>query len=413
MKDYIKEIKGMEILNANGKPTVEAEIVTTQGIRMVASVPSGTSTGKYEAHELYDGGSRYGGYGTKTAAQNISTEINRVLKGVDITKQDEIDQIMCELDGTPNKEKIGGNAILAVSVAAARAGAAASNMPLYRYISQEKRQMRMPDIIATVIAGGAFSDSGMEFEDYMYVFRDFEDFSEELEALVTLRKRLEQRLREQYGKILEDGGALAAPCKTTKEAFQWMMDTAREAGYEKQVTLGLDVAASELFQPETGEYKLINNKIYSKEALLTYYKKLCGQFPLTLIEDGFDQDDFDGFAQLKKEITGIQVVGDDLFVTNTKRLQMGIQHNSANALLLKINQIGTVTEAIQANDLATVNGYDVIVSLRSGETSDDFIADLAVGIGARQIKLGSPVRAERNAKYNRLLKINEEIKQRS
>lgn len=409
MKDYIKEIKGREILNANGKPTVEAELITTGGIVVTSSVPSGTSAGKYEAYELFDGGNRYGGFGTQKAAENISDIISECLKGMDITKQEEIDNKMCEIDGTHNKEKLGGNAILAVSVAAARAGAIASKLPLYQHISQGKRQIKMPNLIATVMAGGAFSNSGMEFEDYMYVLQGFENFPKELEVLVKLRKHLEYRLREHYGQCLEEGGALSVPCNSTEDAFKWMLNVADELGYRERVSIGLDVAASELFLSEQAVYKLGKDKIYTKESLLDYYKELCVRYPVTLIEDGFDEDDFESFSKLKKEVPSIQVVGDDLFATNTKRLQKGFDYGSANAILLKINQIGTVTEAVKANDLARANGYDVIVSLRSGETTDDFIADLAVGIGARQIKLGSPVRAERNAKYNRLLKIFEEI----
>ena len=409
MSDYIQTIRGREILNANGKPTVEAELETQNGIRTVASVPSGTSRGKYEAHELYDGGTRFDGFGTRKAAGNITDIISKALKGVDITKQEEIDRIMCELDGTPNKEQLGGNAILAVSVAAMRAGAVASNLPLYQYVSQGKRLVRMPDIVAPVMSGGVFSGSGMEFEDYMYVFHSFERFPDELEALVHLRRSLERRLRAKYGNFPEDGGALAAPCKSTAEAFIWMLDTAAEEGYDSRVSLGLDVAASELLVHDSEKYTLGCHRTFTANQLLNYYTELCSKYPLMLIEDGFDQDDFGSFARLKKQQPAIQIVGDDLFVTNPERLKMGIKQDSANSLLLKINQVGTVTEALQANDLARENGYDVIVSLRSGETPDDFIADLAVGIGARQVKLGSPVRAERNTKYNRLLKIYQEL----
>ena len=409
MSDYIRTVRGREILNANGKPTVEAELQTQNGIRTVASVPSGTSRGKYEAYELYDGGARFDGFGTRAAAGNITGPISNALTGMDITKQEETDRILCELDGTPNKERLGGNAILAVSVAAARAGAIASGLPLYRYISGGKRPVRMPDIIATVMSGGVFSGSGMEFEDYMYLFHSFENFPDELEALVHLRRSLERKLREKYGNFPEDGGALGAPCSSTAEAFGWMLDNAGEEGYDSRVSLGLDVAASELFAADTGKYRLGSNRVLTAEQLLGYYAELCGRYPLTLIEDGFDQDDFESFAKLKERQPTIQVVGDDLFVTNPERLKMGIRQDSANALLLKINQVGTVTEALRANDLARENGYDVIVSLRSGETTDDFIADLAVGIGARQIKLGSPVRAERNTKYNRLLEIHQEL----
>ena len=409
MADRINAVYGTAILNANGKPTVEAALVTENGIRVSASVPSGTSRGKYEAFELYDGGERFDGYGTRKAAANISGEINGAVRGLEVTEQEQIDQVLCQLDGTPNKARLGGNAILAVSVAVARAGAISQGMPLYRYISQGKRKMRMPNLIATVIAGGVFSNSGMEFEDYMYVFDGFKDFPSQVEALVSLRKTLEKNLRKRYGNFLEDGGALAAPCSSSEEAFSWMLETARQKGYENKVFLGLDVAASELFDSTAGLYELQDGRRKTKEELLDYYVELCEKNPLILIEDGFDQDDWESFAIMRQKLPNIEIVGDDLFVTNYQRLRTGIQEGSANAVLLKINQIGTVSEALRTNDLAVQNGYDVIVALRSGETGDDFIADLAVGIGARQIKLGSPVRQERNAKYNRLLKISSEI----
>ena len=378
----IVKIVGREILNAKGKPTVEAELLTDDGIIVFASVPSGTSRGKYEAHELYDGEKRYGGYGTRKAAKNISTIINDALVGMDVTLQEEIDRKLCELDGTPNKERLGGNAILAVSVAVARAGARASKLPLYQYLNREKSSFKMPDILATVIAGGVFSTSGMEFEDYMMALSGFDNFPDELEALSSMRMLLEKKLKKQYGDFPEDGGALAAPCTSSQEAFQWIMQTAEELGYENNVSIAVDVAASELLNHETKKYNLNNGRFLTREE----------------------------FHLLKSQIPEIQIVGDDLFATNVNRLKEGIEKDSANAILLKINQIGTVSEALETSKIAMEQGYDVIVSLRSGETNDDFIADLAVAIGAKQIKLGSPVRAERNAKYNRLLRIYEEIK---
>lgn len=406
----IVKIVGREILNGKGKPTVEAELLTDDGIIVFASVPSGTSRGKYEAHELYDGEKRYGGYGTRKAAKNISTIINDALVGMDVTLQGEIDRKLCELDGTPNKERLGGNAILAVSVAVARAGARASKLPLYQYLNREKSSFKMPDILATVIAGGVFSTSGMEFEDYMMALSGFDNFPDELEALSSMRMLLEKKLKKQYGDFPEDGGALAAPCTSSQEAFQWIIQTAEELGYENNVSIAVDVAASELLNHETKKYNLNNGRFLTREELIDYYIKLVHTFPISYIEDGFDQDDFEAFHLLKSQIPEIQIVGDDLFATNVNRLKEGIEKDSANAILLKINQIGTVSEALETSKIAMEQGYDVIVSLRSGETNDDFIADLAVAIGAKQIKLGSPVRAERNAKYNRLLRIYEEIK---
>ncbi|MCD7909413.1 MAG: phosphopyruvate hydratase, partial [Clostridium sp.] len=241
-------------------------------------------------------------------------------------------------------------------------------------------------------------------------FHDFNSFSDELEALVGLRQRLEKNLRRKYGDFPEDGGALAAPLESTAEAFEYMLGAAREVGVEKHVTLGLDVAASHLHCKETDSYHLTGKAIMSRDELLEYYRKLCREYPLRMIEDGFDEDDYASFAALKRVVPdGTQIVGDDLFATNAARLEKGIEVDAANAMLLKINQVGTVTQAMAAGRLARGNGYDIIVSLRSGDTIDDFVADLVVGIAARQIKAGSPVRAERNAKYNRLLKISMEM----
>jgi len=406
--DRIVSVIGREVLNARGKPTVEATVTTEKGIIASATVPSGTSRGLYEAHELYDGGTRYQGYGTRNAAENISTVINQAIKGMDITSQQEIDKTMIELDGTYNKERLGGNAILAVSVAVCRAAALSTGVELYHYI-EPKHKKAIPEVIATVIAGGEFSPSNLEFEDYLLILKGFDTFDAELEALADMRYRLETKLVAKYGTFSEDGGALAPPIKTTQEAFEIMLDVAREAGYIDHVTVGLDAAASELYDRDAGVYKL-SGKAMTKDELISYYLELVDRFPLTYLEDPFDQDDFDTYTILKNKMPDtIQIVGDDLFVTNVDRLKKGIENNCANTLLLKMNQIGSVSETIEACLLAENNGYDITVSLRSGDTADDFIADLSVALGTRQIKLGSPVRAERNAKYNRLLKIAQQL----
>lgn len=407
--DRITKVTGREILNAKGKPTVEAKVYCESGVAASASTPSGTSRGRYEAHELYDGGARYGGFGTKRAAANINTEINDALRGVDVTDQKKIDRIMTELDGTPNKERLGGNAIVAVSMAAAKAGAMSRRLPLYDALKGENGKRTLPNIIATVISGGEYSPSGLEFEDYLYIFDGYDSFEKMLEDLTATRKRLEKILVDEYGQFPEDGGALAPPLKTSAEAFSWMLRAADETGCREHVTLGLDVAAGELFDPESGRYKVCG-RMMTKDELMEYYVSLCGEFPLTYIEDPFDQDDFESHRELREKVPeGVQIIGDDLFVTNVERLKTGIEHGSATTLLLKVNQIGTVTEALEANDMAVEAGMDVTVSMRSGDTPEDFIADLSVAIGARQIKLGSPVRAERTSKYNRLLEIESEI----
>lgn len=409
MKDEIWSLRGREVLNANGKPTVEAELTTRSGIRTTASVPSGTSTGRYEAFELYDGGERYGGCGTRKAAANISGELNACLHGCDVTDLEGIDRRMCGLDGTENKSRLGGNAILAVSVAAAKAGALAAGMPLYRWLGQGREKFSIPDVAATVIGGGAFSYCSLEFEDYILLLSGFDRFSEELEMLSAVRRRLGENLRSKYGSFMEDGGALAPPLSSSREAFDHMLEAARQLGCEGHAALGLDVASSQLYDEKTGRYRLAGHPDMTRGELIDYYAALCREYPLRLIEDGLEEDDFEGFALLKKRVPGIQIVGDDLFATNVERLKTGVARDSANTMLLKINQAGTVTQAIEACRFAQSHGYDIIVSLRSGDTPDDFVADLAVGIGARQIKAGSPVRAERNAKYNRLLKIGDEL----
>lgn len=407
--DRIVKIVGHEILNAKGKPTVEAELWTQSGVHVTASVPSGASTGKYEAHEKYDGGTRYRGFGCRQAAQNLSTEIHQALCGMDVCDQQAIDRALIALDGTPNKERLGGNAILAASVACSKAAAAYRGIPVFRSI-QTGQQPSIPHLAATVIAGGAFSpsDQALEFEDYLCILDGFDSYADELEALCTIRYTLEKQLVEQFGPILEDGGALAPPLTSTGEAFAAILRAAQTAGYRDHVTLGLDVAASELYDAATDTYRLAGRTL-TREQLVAYYVQLCEQYPISYLEDPFDQDDFAGFQQLRAALPQMYIVGDDLFVTNVERLKLGIEKGLANGLLFKINQIGTVSEAIAAGCLARQNGYAITFSARSGETTDDYIADLAVAFGAEKIKLGSPVRAERNVKFNRLLRIEEEM----
>ena len=406
MKTLIKRITGREILNAKGNPTVEVEVETTTGEISVASVPSGTSTGSYEAFVLNDGGSRYEGKGTRSAASHVSKEIHEALIGKSIDDLARLDRIMIELDGTENKSRLGANAILPVSVAIAKVRALSQRKPLYRSLV-EKDTYRVPNVIATMIAGGAFSTSGLEFEDYLYIFDGFDKFEYQMEAIVAVRKQLEKRLKAKYGDVLEDGGALAPPLHSSSEAFEFMLSAAKDCGIEGHITLGLDVAASELFDGSCQLYRV--NGGLSREDLCDYYCKLAKDYPLTYLEDGFGEDDIIGFDLLMKRLPNIQIVGDDLFTSNLSRMQK--YHRSANGLLLKINQIGTVSEALDAAKFSEEKGIDVTVSLRSGETTDDFIADLSVAVSSRQIKLGSPVRAERNVKYNRLLRIASELEE--
>ena len=407
MNTAITSIRGREILNSRGKPTVEVELALAGGITVCASVPSGASTGKYEALEIYDGGERYRGFGTRKAAQNVTEIIAPHLLGMDVTDQRLIDRTLIDLDGTRQKSRLGGNAILGVSLAAARAGAMASGMPLYRYLGG-LGATRLPNVLSTVISGGAFSPSGLEFEDYLLVLDGFPSFADQVEAISAMRRLLEKRCREKYGAVAEDGGALAPPMSSTQEAFETMLSVAREAGCEKHVFLGLDVAANELYDAKTGLYNMKSGPM-DAAALHDYYCALSRDYPLIYIEDPFQEDDWAGFAKLTASLSHLQIVGDDLFATNDERLRTGIERGAANTLLLKVNQIGTVSEALKTAAAARQNRYEITASLRSGETNDAFQADLAVAVGARQMKLGSPVRGERNAKYNRLMRIEEDL----
>ena len=406
--DVIQRVRAREILNAKGKPTVEVELTTKSGIVTVASSPSGTSTGAYEAFELYDHGPRYQGFGVRKAVSNVNSLIAPELKGKNVLDQAEIDGIMRDLDGTPNKSRLGGNAILAVSVAVAKAGAKSAGLPVYRYLAPANADFKMPGIVATVMAGGSFTPSGLEFEDYMFVLKTEGLFSETLERLSTLRYTLGEIIAEQYGRVPIDGGALAPPIRDSEVAFRHMMAAAERSGYTEKTGLGLDLVAGEYYDKETRKYSLGGAHLSEDEAI-AFYKTLGGTYPISYWEDAFEEDGFKAFAKLKKAMPGVQIVGDDLFATNVERLRMGIAAKSANGLLVKINQAGSVSDTLEACNTAKTNGMDLIVSMRSGETADDFIADLAVALGARQVKLGSPVVLERNIKYNRLLRIEEDL----
>lgn len=407
MKSVIEMIRAREILSGPGRPTVEVELTTNDGIRVEASVPSGTSKGKYEAWEVYDGGERFRGLGVKKAAENVNREIAPKLIGENVFAQRRIDNLMIELDGTKNKQRLGGNAILAVSLAVAKAGAAAAGLPLYRYLGG-LGSVRLPVPLATVISGGKHSPSSLDFEDYLLIFDGFTSFADALEALVEIRYILGKNLQKKFGLVADDGGALAPPLSDTPQAFDLMLEAVEQAGYGGKVALGLDAAASDLYLEDRGLYNVGGREMEPAE-LIDYYISLAKQYPLVFIEDPFDQDDFVSFAKLTAALPDRKIVGDDLFVTNPERIKMGIEQKAGNTLLLKVNQIGTVSEAYDAGILALQNGLAVTVSLRSSDTNDSFIADLAVALGAEQIKLGSPVRGERNAKYNRLLKIEAEL----
>jgi enolase len=407
--DSIKDIQAIEALNAKGRPTVEAMVTTESGIQVIAAVPSGTSTGAYEAHEVRDGGERYEGRGCRTAAANVCGEIRSALLGMDVTRQSAIDRRMIELDGTENKGRLGSNAILAVSIAVCKAAAASCGLPVYQYIGGAVPK-KMPNVMATVISGGDFSQSKLEFEDYMLKLEGFPTFADTLENLAAVRRLLEKKLRAVYGAFPDDGGALAPPMSSTTEAFDYMLEAIRVVGCENYITLGLDVAANGPYDAEKGRYVMTEGEMDSGE-LLDYYRSLAAKYPLTYIEDPFEENDFESFARLKTALPGVQIVGDDLFATNIRRLEHGVAWRRAQNRGREMDNVGASSAPREAANFAKQNGYDITVSTRSGDTTDSFIADLAVGVVARQVKHGSPVRGERNAKYNRLLWIEHELRQ--
>ena len=412
----IKEIKAREILDSRGTPTVAAEVVLECGIRAEAMVPSGASTGQFEAIELRDGDpTRYNGKGVLTAVSNVNEIIAPALKGVSVTEQVTIDHKMIELDGTHNKSRLGANAILAVSLAVAKAAAKYAQMPLYRYLGTPDSKV-MPIPMMNIINGGSHSDSPIAFQEFMIRPVGALTFAEGLrmgdEVFQTLKKVLKDRgLITAVG----DEGGFAPALKSTEDALDLIMIAIDNAGYlpGRDITLALDCASSEFFKNGQYDYKIFegeNAKILSRDEQVDYLKKLIANYPIDSIEDGMAEDDWLGWDLLTSEIGDkCQLVGDDLFVTNIDYLAKGIKMNCANAILIKLNQIGTLTETLEAIAMAQRHGYKAIVSHRSGETEDTFIADLAVATNCGQIKTGSLSRSERIAKYNRLLKIEQEL----
>jgi enolase len=405
-RETIEKIEAREILGGSGRPAVEVKLTTSRGIEVRASAPSGTSKGEHEAFELLDGEKRYEGKGVRRAVENVRKIIAPALRGMDVSRQGEIDEALIRLDGTPDKSRLGGNAILPVSMACAKAAARSCGLPLFRYLGGLSAT-HLPAPIATVIAGGAHSPSDLEFEDYLLILSNFNSFAEALEALVKARSVLQEIVIRRFGSVPEVGGALAPPIRDSAQAFELMRKAAEGIGGGGKITLGIDAAASELYSPEEDSYQVAGRKMKAPE-LMEYYLHLARTYPLTYLEDPFHEDDYFHFAALTAALPDCRIVGDDLFASQPRRIALGIQHKAGNTLLLKINQIGTVGEALAAASLASRNHFQVNVSLRSNETNDSFIADLAVAVRARQIKLGSPVRGERNAKYNRLLEIEED-----
>ena len=409
----ITEVHAREILDSRGNLTAETE---TTGRKTTAreSVPSGASTGRFEAVELRDGDREYFGLGTKKVVDHVNTKIREALLGMNVLDQALIDRRMVELDGTDNKGNLGANAILGVSLACAKTAAAALDMPLYRYIGGGNAK-RLPVPMMNVINGGVHAKNSLDFQEFMILPIGAKSYREALRMGAEVYHFLRQILNEEgYATAVGDEGGFAPDLADAGEVFRYLGKAVEKAGYTvgKDVVYAMDAAASELYNEETGMYHFPgeNGICRDAEEMIALYEDLAKRFPLVSIEDGLQEDDWEGWQSLTGRLgDGMQLVGDDLFVTNPKRIKCGIKLNAGNAVLIKVNQIGTLTEALDAIEMAQCAGYHTVISHRSGETEDAFIADLAVAVNAGQIKTGAPCRAERTAKYNRLLRIEEEL----
>jgi enolase 1/2/3 len=406
-------IIGREVLDSRGNPTVEAEVQLVSGAIGRAIVPSGASTGEHEAVELRDGDDRrYKGKGVLKAVENVNVEIADALANMDAADQRALDKKMIELDGTENKGRLGANAILAVSMAAARAAAAEFGLPLYRYLGGAGANT-LPVPMMNILNGGAHADNNVDFQEFMVMPVGAESFSDALRWGVEVFHTLKGVLKKRgYNTAVGDEGGFAPSLKSNVEAIEVVLEAIQQAGYKpgEEIAIALDPAASEFFQDGKYVFKKSDKSTKSSEDMARFWAKWARDYPIVSLEDGLAEDDWDGWKFLTNELGNeIQLVGDDLFVTNTERLQQGIDKGIANSILIKVNQIGTVSETLDAIDLARRNGYTSVISHRSGETEDTFIADLAVATGAGQIKTGSASRTDRIAKYNQLLRIEEEL----
>lgn len=408
MELKITNIDAREVLDCRGNPTVQADVIVNNEFIGRADVPAGRSTGANEAQEIRDGGKRFSGYGVKKAVGNILNEILPAVKGMDASDQRALDMALIELDGTPNKSRLGANAILGVSMAAARAAASALGMPLYKYININAHVLPVP--LFNFINGGKHASNDLEFQEFCIFPIGAETFTEALEIGSAVYEELREIIIAKYGKIaanVGDEGGFAPPIVNVKEAMDNLVLAVEKSGYGDKIVYGLDCAATHLYDPESGRYHLEGNMLTTDE-LLAFYKDLLKTYPIATIEDPFSEDDIDGFRKATKEL-GIQIVGDDFLCTNPSRVRERASLGAGNALLWKPNQIGTLSEALDAAEMAYRYGFGVMVSERSGETEDSIIADLVVGLNAGQIKTGAAVRGERTAKYNRLLQIEQEL----
>ncbi len=403
----IRSIKAAEVFDSRGNPTVFAIVTTENGAVGSAIVPSGASTGSFEASELRDGGERLFGRGVKRAVENVNSVIAPVLIGLNITDQTAIDKVMCELDGSENKQNLGANAILAVSVAAANAAAKSEGMPLYKYFGKG-RETVFPRPMMNIINGGAHAANNIDIQEFMIQPVKPESFSESMDICVSIYHNLKKLLSEKgLSTAVGDEGGFAPDLKDDREALEFIVKAIEKSGYTtNDVKICLDAAASEWYQ-ESGIYKMPKRGIkLDRIEMIDMWADLANSYPIISLEDGLGESDFEGFAELTEKLGNrLQLVGDDLFVTNEKRLRQGIDMKAANAILIKPNQIGSVSETLCVIKTAQENGYETVISHRSGETEDTFICDLCIGTGSKQIKTGAPCRSERVAKYNRLLLI--------
>jgi len=407
----IERVSARQILDSRGNPTVEVEVGLRSGAHGRAAVPSGASTGEFEATELRDGGDRWQGKGVSKAVANAAGEIAQAVTGMDAAEQERLDRILIELDGTPNKSRLGANAILGVSLAAAQAQAAELGLPLWRYLGGAQARV-LPVPMMNVLNGGAHADNKVDFQEFMVVPCGAPTFAEALRLGSEVFHALKRTLHERgLGTAVGDEGGFAPDLHSNEEALQMLIEGIRAAGYEpgEDVAIALDPAASELYHD--GAYVLEHEgRTLSAGELTDYWADLVARYPIVSLEDGMDEEDWDGWRTLTERLgAGVQLVGDDVFVTNTERLARGIEAGVANSILIKVNQIGTLTETLEAIAMAHEAGYTAVMSHRSGETEDVTIADLAVATGCGQIKTGAPSRSDRVAKYNQLLRIEEQL----
>lgn len=403
----IRQVKGREALDCRGEPTIEVDVITEEGVLGRAKAPAGRSTGKYEAFELRDKTDRYSGKGVLKAVRNINQKIGPKLEGMDVTKQREIDETMIELDGTENKSNLGANAILGVSIATAETACKSLKIPLYRYIGGTNAHL-LPVPVLDLIEGGLLAKSGLDFQEHQVMPIGADTFSEAIRMGMEVYKELGKIIEDDWGKhslnVGVEGGYTPRKMHDPREALDIELEAIEELGYEEKFVLSLDCAASYLYDNKEKKYTFLGEKI-TREKLIDFYKDLISAYPIASIEDPLEEEDFEGHAELTKALN-IQVIGDDLFVTNKKRLKRGIEQGAANAVLFKVNQIGTLSEALDSAQTAFRNGYGVQVSERSGQTEDTWLADLSIGINSGQIKTGV-TRSERTSKYNQLLRIEE------